>query len=262
MGGLRFRVVEAGAWHSCGLTAAGKAYCWGNNGFGHLGDGTKDRRNVPVAVRGGHTFTQISASWEHTCALEASGVAWCWGSNKFGQLGNGDKLTRLTPTKVLGGLLFARISAGGEQQRGTTCAVTLAHKAYCWGSGRLGRRGDGDGSVTSAVVSPRAVAGSHLFDRIDVSYTHTCAVTTANVAWCWGANDFFGELGDGTTTTRLKPVKVAGTLSFAQVEHGKRLDLRRHDGERRILLGKQLRRYPRRQHSGRSPRADQGVGPI
>jgi alpha-tubulin suppressor-like RCC1 family protein len=219
LGGLRFRVVEAGAWHSCGLTTAGKAYCWGNNAFGHLGDGTKQWRNVPVAVRGGHTFTQVSASWEHTCALEASGAAWCWGSNKFGQLGNGDKLTRLTPTKVLGGLLFARISAGGEQQRGTTCAVTLADKAYCWGSGFLGRRGDGDGSVTSAVVLPRAVAGSHLFDQIDVSYTHTCAVNTGDGVWCWGEN-FFGALGDGTTTMRLKPVKVTGTLSFAQISAG------------------------------------------
>ena len=219
-GGLRFLVVETGASHTCGLTTVGRAYCWGLNTFGQLGDGTNVPRNVPVAVRGGHTFTRISASWEHTCAVEASGVAWCWGSNRFGQLGNGDKLTRWAPTKVLGGLLFARISAGGEQQRGTTCAVTLAHKAYCWGSGYLGRRGDGDGSLTSAVVSPRAVAGSHLFDRIDVSYTHTCAVTTADVAWCWGANDSFGELGDGTTTTRLKPVKVTGTLSFAQLSAG------------------------------------------
>jgi alpha-tubulin suppressor-like RCC1 family protein len=219
VGGLRFLVVETGAWHTCGLTTVGRAYCWGNNEFGHLGDGTKQRRNDPVAVRGGHTFTQIGASWEHTCAIDTSGVAWCWGSNKFGQLGAGDKLTRWTPTKVVGGHLFAQISAGGEQQRGTTCAVTSAHKAYCWGSGFLGRRGDGDGSITSAVVSPRAVAGSQLFDQIVVGYYHTCAVNTNDRAWCWGYN-FSGELGDGTTTMRLTPTKVMGTLSFAQLSTG------------------------------------------
>ena len=218
-GGLRFRVVEIGAWHTCGLTTVGRAYCWGNNTFGNLGDGTNDRRNVPVAVRGGHTFTQIIASWEHTCAVEASGVAWCWGSNKFGQLGTGDKLTRWTPTKVVGGHLFAQISAGGEQQRGTTCAVTPAHKAYCWGSGYLGRRGDNTNSTTSAVVSPRAVAGTQLYDQIDVGYYHTCAVNTNDRAWCWGYN-FSGQLGDGTTTMRLTPTKVLGTLSFAQLSTG------------------------------------------
>ena len=63
----------------------------GNEYVRPFGDGTNERRNVPVAVRGGHTFTQISASWEHTCAVEASGVAWCWGSNRFGQLGTGEK---------------------------------------------------------------------------------------------------------------------------------------------------------------------------
>lgn len=218
-GGLRFLVVETGAWHTCGLTTVGRAYCWGANQFGQLGDGTNVGRNVPVAVRGGHTFTQISASWEHTCAVEASGVAWCWGGNKFGQLGTGDKLTRWTPTKVVGGHLFAQISAGGEQQRGTTCAVTPAHKAYCWGSGFLGRRGDNNGSITSAVVSPRAVLGTQLFDQIAVGYTHTCAVNTNDRAWCWGDN-VSGALGDGTTTMRLTPTKVSGTLSFAQLSTG------------------------------------------
>jgi alpha-tubulin suppressor-like RCC1 family protein len=218
-GGLRFRVVETGWAHTCGLTTVGRAYCWGLNTFGQLGDGTNVGRNVPVAVRGGHTFTQISAGWEHTCAVEASGVAWCWGSNRFGQLGTGTKLTRWTPTKVVGGYLFAQISAGGEQQRGTTCAVTLAHKAYCWGSGYQGRRGDNTNTIGSAVVSPRAVAGSQLFDQVAVSYTHTCAVNTNDRAWCWGAN-FSGELGDGTTTMRLTPTKVSGTLSFAQLSTG------------------------------------------
>ena len=217
-GGLRFRVVETGPFHTCGLTAAGRAYCWGNNNFGLLGDGTTNRRNAPVAVLGGHTFAQISASWEHTCAVKASGEAWCWGSNRFGQLGIGTTVNRKQrPATVVGGHLFAQISAGGDQQRGTTCAVTKDHKAYCWGDGGLGRRGDN--TTGGAVTSPRAVAGSHLFDQIAVGHFHTCAVNTNDQAWCWGYN-FFGELGDGTTTQRLKPMKVLGMLPFAQLSTG------------------------------------------
>jgi alpha-tubulin suppressor-like RCC1 family protein len=37
---------------------------------------------------------------------------------------------------------------------------------------------------------------------------HTCGVTLGNVAYCWGLNSE-GQLGDGTTTTRLTPVAVA-----------------------------------------------------
>jgi alpha-tubulin suppressor-like RCC1 family protein len=220
-GGLGFRAVEAGSIHTCGLTTAGKAYCWGLNGFGQLGDGTTRSRNVPVAVLGNHTFSQISASWEHTCALKASGEAWCWGANRFGQLGIGNTISRKQrPTKVVGGLAFARISAGGRQQRGTTCAVTTENRAYCWGNGIQGERGDGTSGEKQFV--PKAVAGAQTFDRIAVGYDHTCGVTTGNQAWCWG-NNVFGGLGDGTTTLRRIPVRVSGGLAFARLSTGARL---------------------------------------
>jgi alpha-tubulin suppressor-like RCC1 family protein/pimeloyl-ACP methyl ester carboxylesterase len=47
---LRFRSISAGSGHTCGLTAAEDAYCWGVNSFGQLGDGTTTVRGVPTAV--------------------------------------------------------------------------------------------------------------------------------------------------------------------------------------------------------------------
>lgn len=217
-GGLRFRSLDAGAWHTCGLTTAGKAYCWGSNYLAMLGDGTTTNRSAPVAVLGNHTFAQISASWEHTCALKASGEAWCWGANRFGQLGIGTDVNRKQrPAKVAGGLAFARISAGGVQQRGTTCAVTLANKAYCWGAGNFGQRGDN--TRIEKQRTPKAVSGSQAFQGITAGDDHTCAVTTGNRAWCWGAN-WTGGVGDGTTTLRIRPVQVAGGRAFAQLSAG------------------------------------------
>ena len=42
----------------------------------------------------------------------------------------------------------------------------------------------------------------------------SCGLTTGGNGYCWGDN-FRGQLGDGTTTGRLTPVLVSGSLSFA-----------------------------------------------
>jgi alpha-tubulin suppressor-like RCC1 family protein len=53
-GGLTFAAMSpaAGGVHSCGVTAAGIAYCWGGPGYGELGDGTRTSSSVPVRVSG------------------------------------------------------------------------------------------------------------------------------------------------------------------------------------------------------------------
>jgi alpha-tubulin suppressor-like RCC1 family protein len=59
-GGLTFALLGAGEAHSCGLTGAGMAYCWGRNEAGELGSdanvGTLADNPSPVAVSGGLTF--------------------------------------------------------------------------------------------------------------------------------------------------------------------------------------------------------------
>jgi len=49
-GGLSFTTLVAGGSHTCGLTSAGKVYCWGDNSFGQLGDGTTTSRLAPTPV--------------------------------------------------------------------------------------------------------------------------------------------------------------------------------------------------------------------
>ncbi|MGH7679061.1 MAG: RCC1 domain-containing protein, partial [Gemmatimonadaceae bacterium] len=44
--------VQGGVGHTCALTMAGKAYCWGWNGNGELGDGTTDDKTTPTPVAG------------------------------------------------------------------------------------------------------------------------------------------------------------------------------------------------------------------
>src|SRR5687768_15505286 len=70
---LSFRQVSAGVSHTCGVTTDDKAYCWGYNFSGQLGDGTTTQRTVPVAVRGGLRFLRVSAGSSHTCGLATTG---------------------------------------------------------------------------------------------------------------------------------------------------------------------------------------------
>lgn len=99
-GGLTFASLTAGEYHTCGVTTAGVAYCWGRNSSAQLGDSSTTSRTTPAAVAGGITFAGLIAGWAHTCGWTSGGAAYCWGENTWGQLGDGTTINRLTPVAV------------------------------------------------------------------------------------------------------------------------------------------------------------------
>jgi alpha-tubulin suppressor-like RCC1 family protein len=206
---VTFAAVTAGGFHTCGVTSAGAAYCWGYNALGELGNGTATDHHSPVAVSGGLTFTEVSAGYYHTCGVTPAGAAYCWGYNASGQLGNGTTTDSDIPVAVAGGLTFAGIAAGYDH----TCGVTPTGLAYCWGDNYFGPLGDGS---TTNRFSPVAVSGGLTLAAVTAGYTHTCGLTPAGAAYCWGYNNY-GQVGDGTTTSRTTPVAVAGGLTFAAI---------------------------------------------
>jgi alpha-tubulin suppressor-like RCC1 family protein len=219
-GGHTFASVRAGgaggATHSCGVTTAGAAYCWGFNTSGELGDGTNTQSNVPVAVSGGHIFASVSVYVYHSCGVTTVGVAYCWGDNSAFQLGGGSTNTNSSvPVAVSGGHTFASLGAGGGFH---SCGVTTTGEAYCWGHNIYGQLGDGGTNTNSSV--PLAISGGHAFASMSGGLYHSCGVTTSGAAYCWGAN-YYGQLGDGNTnTTSSVPVAVSGGHTFASASAG------------------------------------------
>jgi alpha-tubulin suppressor-like RCC1 family protein len=139
--------------HTCGLTSAGDAYCWGENSFGALGDGSTTDRTTPVPVSGGIEFSLVIAGGfiGHTCALASGGAAYCWGENSVGQVGDKSTDDRLEPAHVSGHHSFTTLDAGFRH----TCGLA-SDVLYCWGSGGAGQLGNGSDLPESA---PRKVVG-------------------------------------------------------------------------------------------------------
>lgn len=190
--------VTTGAFHTCALETDGDAWCWGDNLYGQLGDGTLgDPISVPTAVlmpTGAGGFTSIDAGGDTTCAIASTGDIWCWGSNGQGQMGIGETNTESsgTPLKIQmpqtgsppSDVNFTQVSVGSEH----ACARTDGGILYCWGNGQSGQLGN---LMTETAVAPVAVttftiALPQTYKRVSAGDTHTCAIASDDTAWCWG----------------------------------------------------------------------------
>jgi alpha-tubulin suppressor-like RCC1 family protein len=207
LGTSSFTMVTAGWFHSCGRTSSGGVYCWGGNPDGQLGTGNTTSQAVPTLVSGADTYATVTAGARHTCALSSQGSARCWGLNNQGQLGDGSGVARSVPTAVSGGLAFASIATGYFH----TCGTTPQKKAYCWGWNEHGQVGD---ATTIDRLAPVAVYGGDGYEVIarGGGY-HTCGLQTDSLVSCWGQNAF-GEVGDGSNTTRTTPTIVSGGVAI------------------------------------------------
>ena len=200
--------ISGGYIHTCAVTSAGAAQCWGYNTDGELGIGTINYSPTPVTVNGlGSGVIAIAAGYHHTCAVTDAGAVLCWGDNTYGQLGNNSTTSSLVPVPVSGltsGVIA--VSAGYYH----TCALTNAGAMFCWGYNNLGQLGNG---TTTSSLTPVPVSGlSSGVVSIGTGSYHTCASTSAGAALCWG-NNASGQLGNGTSTQSHSPSPVSNLSS-------------------------------------------------
>ncbi len=215
LGGHTFSSLTGGYSHSCGLTAAGAAWCWGKAQIGQLGNGTTVNASTPVAVSGNHVFVQLSSgSSDRTCGITDTGEAWCWGSNSGGGLGVGATGAGSSiPVRVAGNSVYRQVAAGASGG----CALREDGAPFCWGSNGYGQLGNGKTGGTSSV--PVEVDGDHRFVQLVAGFGHYCGRKPDNSVWCWGFNSL-GQLGDGTRINRSSPVLATFGKQFVTITAG------------------------------------------
>jgi hypothetical protein len=212
VGGDRFVAVTAGDAFTCGLTADGAPYCWGDGTYGRLGDGTTDiSRATPAAVAGSLTLQNISTGRRHACGLTPAGQAWCWGGNSRGALGVPLATAQsAVPVPVATEQLFTAVRAGYVH----TCGLAPDSVIWCWGRGT--ELGD---SVAVTRTQPAPVYGGHRFRSLSVGWTHSCGVATDDQIYCWGYN-LAGEIGRQADSLVKMPVTVDGGPALVSVTAG------------------------------------------
>ncbi len=222
VGTATWDAVLAGGLHTCGMDHAAALSCWGGDMYGQAGNGAAPGSAVPDPVSGGHVFQAVSTGLFTSCGV-AGGTAWCWGQNSLAQVGDGTLIDGDAPTMVAGGITFTDIAVGYRH----ACGIDGSGGAWCWGIDAEGELGDNQQAADNCdpsgyyqcSVTPAPVSGGLAFTTITAGATHTCALTAAGEAWCWGSNGF-GPLGVSALSQSPVPIQVEGGKTWLSLAAG------------------------------------------
>ncbi|MBM7835578.1 immunoglobulin-like domain-containing protein [Clostridium sardiniense] len=216
--------VSVGDDSSAAVDSDGNLYTWGGNYYGQLGDGTTTRRCEPVkingkgAIREDTKIVSVSTNGHGTLAIDSEGTIYAWGYNHCGQLGDGTTTTRYEPVEINGK------GAIGENTKIVSVFIGYVNSSaidnkgnlYTWGSNNYGELGDGTTTTRYEPVKINGKGDIGENTKIVSSSTegdgiqgHSVAVDSDGNLYTWGNNNY-GQLGDGTTTTRYEPVEING----------------------------------------------------
>jgi hypothetical protein len=220
---------------ACGLTATGRAFCWGITEPGSYGAPAPDTcypfssvpppaganvracSKLPSAVNFGPDLVQIDVGGgmgTRLCGIVANGDAYCVGQGTNGELGNGGTATSMSFELVVGGHKWLQISAGHLH----TCGLTTAAEIFCWGRNDHGQLGDG-GTTPSPV--PIRTASSSPYRFVHAGFERSCGITMTGEVHCWGERDVYSIAGSlGSTPDVLVPTPVPGVPPAVSVEIG------------------------------------------
>ncbi len=220
-------VVGAGSNHTCAYTSLTsppvQIFCWGDNQYGQLGDGTTTNSPQPIKLSLPGEVLRLGPGGDFTCAvLDVAGAfnAYCWGRNDVGQCGQDPSgMPAVTqPTKVPGLGEVERVYPGGKH----VCTRTLGTRIpWCWGANAHGQLGI---NKTSAWEPANQVVKGYEINTMSPGARHTCLSTRTELnGVCWGANDlgqFSGNPGPDQPLPTAETFLDGGGFLMRRAEHG------------------------------------------
>ena len=218
--------VNYGNCHAIALTKNGEVYTWGLNSSGQLGLGDNTNRNYATKVTSIPGFEEmpkvidVTAGYVNSSLLLEDGTVYTTGSGDY--YSNGDGTGNTYNHFVKSSLIDNAVSMEcDEWQR---IILDADGTVWAFGCNDSYRLGDGTGTSRSVAVHVRnKLNENNLKHVISVKANmHSVALLEDKTAVGWGYN-YYGNLGDGTGTSRSLPVDIvtydSATSSYVQAKN-------------------------------------------
>jgi len=211
--------VATGSGGVTGTATPYKAYCWGNNTYRQLGNGTTTSSYLPTLVTNlPNSMTKIAKIgfyWLGTCAIAEDFKPYCWGLEDLS--GQGSWTGRLAGQGTTNGATgsynaaravvnipsgFAFKDISGDLSH--VCALTDGGDLYCWGGDNtvLGSSITNDTALASGAVWADAFPAGVPIQAFSVARYVTVAV---------------GTDGNAYSTDLVEPARPAATTTYSDV---------------------------------------------
>ncbi len=197
--------------HILVLRNDGTVWAWGSNDAYQLGNPTDGYTYYPKQINGLSGIRSIAAGDKHSMVADSAGNVWAWGVNQNGAFGDITlAYVQVVPAKLSTINDVKAVGAGNGN------SYFLKNDGSVWASGSNGSGELGADSSVSVAYVPIQVNGINIARQLAVGQIYAMALLADNSVRSWGSN-YYGNLGDGTRTSRYTPVQFLSSCSESSV---------------------------------------------
>ena len=189
--------VYCGYYYTLILENDGTLWGCGANGYGQLGLGDTNNRNIFTQVTTDvNDIKQVYCGGYHTLMLKNDGTLWGCGNNEYGQLGLEDSNNRNTFTQITNNVDDIKsVYCGGYH------TLILKNDNTLWGCGANGSGQLGLGDKTNRTTFTQITTNADDIKSVYCGYYHTIISKNDGTLWSCG-NGGYGRLGLGDAKDR------------------------------------------------------------